>query len=164
MKLFDTNGDGFIAGAELDKAPGLKGALKPKLDANGDGKLAADEISARLQKYLDSKVAVVTCRCSVTLDGMPIEGATIKLVPEPFLATLLPAVATTDKQGVGTAQAQGTDLPGVNPGIYRVEISKVIGGKETLPARYNAETTLGGEIASDLDSLSEGLGFSLKSN
>ena len=38
MDLYDTDQDGFIDGAELDKVPGLKAALK-QVDTNGDGKI-----------------------------------------------------------------------------------------------------------------------------
>jgi len=42
MDLYDTDKDGFIDGAELDKVPGLKAALK-QVDTNGDGKIDAEE-------------------------------------------------------------------------------------------------------------------------
>lgn len=166
MELFDANKDGSIAGAEFDKAPGLKASLKPKLDSNNDGKASADEISARLQTYLDSKVAALSCRCEVHLDDQPLEGATVRLVPEGFLGSAVkPGVATSDKLGVAMAQTEDSKLPGLSPGIYRVEISKKdASGKEIIPARYNAQTTLGCEVASDLDSVSVGTVFKLKSS
>ncbi|MFM1904916.1 MAG: hypothetical protein RLZZ440_2816, partial [Planctomycetota bacterium] len=47
------------------------------------------------------------------------------------------------------------DLPdpslpgGVHFGLYRVRISKPVGGRETLPSRYNTETAIGQEISYD---------------
>ena len=38
----------------------------------------------------------------------------------------------------------------IRPGFYRVRISKVVDGKETVPAKYNTETILGHEEADDI--------------
>lgn len=164
MELFDANKDGNVAGPELDKAPGLKAALKPKLDTNGDGKASAAEVTARVQQYVDSRIAAMPCRCEIHLDDQPLEGATVRLIPEAFMgAGVKPASATSDKLGVAMAKTEGSSLPGVTPGIYRVEVSKMDGGREVVPARYNAQTTLGVEVASDLDPASQGAIFRLKS-
>ena len=42
MELFDADGDGFIANAELDECPGLKDGLKT-VDANEDGKITMED-------------------------------------------------------------------------------------------------------------------------
>ncbi len=49
------------------------------------------------------------------------------------------------------ALRRGADLkfPGLYPGVYRVKISKQLGGKEIVPKRYNGESELGKEIAPD---------------
>jgi hypothetical protein len=47
LELYDSDGDGFLEGAELDKVPGLKAALA-QVDANHDGKISAQEIDARI--------------------------------------------------------------------------------------------------------------------
>ena len=39
-------------------------------------------------------------------------------------------------------------------GLYKVRISKVIGGQETIPRKYNAETILGQELAPDVPEIS----------
>jgi hypothetical protein len=164
LATLDENKDGQIAGAELDKAPGLKAALKPRLDSNNDGKASADEITNRVQQYLNSRVASLPCRCEVLLDGKPVEGAVVRFIPEPFLGTALKtATGTTDALGVTMLRVEGSDLPGMSPGMYRVEISKPTGGADAIPAAYREKTTLGAEVANDLESLSSGVTFSLKS-
>ena len=34
-------------------------------------------------------------------------------------------------------------------GLYKVRISKIVNGKETIPSRYNADTIFGQEVAFD---------------
>jgi hypothetical protein len=43
-----------------------------------------------------------------------------------------------------------SDTPaGLALGLYRIRVSKMVDGKETIPARYNTETTLGQEVSMD---------------
>jgi hypothetical protein len=53
---------------------------------------------------------------------------------------------------------------GVHFGLYKVRISKLSNGQETLPARYNTETELGQEVSYDDPSMANNsMGFMLKS-
>jgi len=146
MELYDTDHDGFIDGAELDKVPGLKAALK-QVDTNGDGKISADEIAARIKVWKDSKIGRTTLSVPVTHNGAPLAGAKVRLVPESFLGSALhTAEGTTDKGGVARVSAQprdAGDVPGLSPGFYRVEITKE---GDNIPAKYNTATTLGLEV------------------
>jgi hypothetical protein len=80
----------------------------------------------------------------------PLAGAQLVFEPEAFLGADVPAAqATTDASGsasVSLAAEHLTDprYPGVAPGWYRVKSEG-----PALPPRYDAATTLGGEIASD---------------
>ena len=38
---------------------------------------------------------------------------------------------------------------GIQLGFFKIRVSKMVNGKETIPAKYNAETTLGQQIAGD---------------
>jgi hypothetical protein len=51
----------------------------------------------------------------------------------------------------------------VQPGLYRVEVSKMVNGKETIPSKYNTETTLGVEVAQESPAMIFGAHFDLKS-
>jgi hypothetical protein len=78
----------------------------------------------------------------------PVVDAVVKLVPEAFLGPgLTPATGTTDRAGLAVVSQAKTagDAPGVSPGFYRVEITK----ESEIPAKYNADTTLGIEVAAD---------------
>jgi uncharacterized protein (DUF2141 family) len=148
---YDVNGDGKLDAKELKKCPGLLDALK-RADANGDNMLDEAEIAARIEKWFAGNAAIVDALTQVTLDGKNLEGATVTYEPEEFLGPAFkPVSGTTDAHG--QASPTGADpnpkFNGLYPGVYRVKISKEVGGKEIVPKQYNAETELGKEIAPD---------------
>jgi hypothetical protein len=145
---YDRNGDGLLDAQELAHCPALKGSLK-EMDKDGDGKLAAQEISDRLTAYKNSNVARMSLSCEVTYRGEPLEGATVRLVPESFLGDAIkPITGTSDGGGFVDLKEEGASVPGVACGFYRVEVTRKDGsGKELVPKRYNAETILGQEVS-----------------
>jgi hypothetical protein len=145
---YDANHDGAISGTELDKCPALKSALK-HYDTNGDGKVTAATIADRIGLWQKSKAAVVTAGVVIRLDGRPLSGANVTLEPEKFLgANVQQAKGTTNSEGVASLDIDGKR--GANFGLYRVLVSKTEAGKDTIPARYNANTELGLEISPDM--------------
>jgi hypothetical protein len=105
-------------------------------------------------KAMQSGMTIVPCR--VTLDGQPLVDATVTLEPETFLGDeMKPAVGATNQSGatspaIPKEQRPDPKLPGgAQLGLYRVRISKIVNGKETIPARYNTETILGQEVSYD---------------
>jgi hypothetical protein len=170
MEQYDADGDGKVAGAELDKSPPLKTALA-RLDTDGDEGVSADEVAARVNAWKEMRTGLTSVRTHVNLDGQPLAGALITLEPESFLGdNIKPARGTTNIFGDISPCIAPEDLPdptlpgGAHFGLYRVRISKLVNGKETLPARYNSETTLGLEVSYDEAGLASGLKFDLKSN
>jgi hypothetical protein len=156
MELYDTNKDGFLDAKELEAVPGLRAAIK-KVDTNNDGKISAAEISVRIQSWADSNIGRKTLTCVVTHNGQRLIGATVKFVPEKFLGgDLKPAEGTTDAHGIARLMTAGTGQAtrGVSPGFYRVEITK---SGENIPLRYNTQTQLGQEVASDAAGIEIGL-------
>jgi hypothetical protein len=170
MEEYDTNHDGKVAGDELEKAPGLKAAL-PRLDTDKDGGVSADEVAARVNSWKAMESAMISVPCRVTLDGQPLVGATVTFEPEAFLGeNIKTAFSTTNAQGnvspiIPKEQRPDPTLPGgANLGLYKVRISKMVDGKETIPARYNTETTLGQEVSDDDPGMkSMNIKFDLKS-
>jgi len=155
ISRYDTDGNGAISGAELDASPPLKAAL-PRLDTDKDGGVTADEVSARVEAWKAMLTGLASFRCHVTLDGKPLAGARVVLEPEQFLGdNVKPASGETNQFGDVSPSVAPEDLPdpslpgGVHFGLYRVRITKPAGGRESLPARYNAETILGREVAYD---------------
>ena len=92
--MYDTNGDGSISGKELDKCPGIKGAIE-HYDIKHDGKITAAAIAVRIREWQETKLGTTATKVRVLLDGQPLEGATVTFEPEPFLG---PHVATASGQ------------------------------------------------------------------
>jgi hypothetical protein len=165
MEFYDANKDGKISGEELDKAPGLKAALKVMRTDMEKG-ITADQISLRVQKWIDSRIGRTSLHCMVTHNGQPLAGATVKFVPEKFLSDALTETASgvTNQNGMAMLSVPvqpGPDAlpPGLAPGIYRVEITK---DGENIPAKYNTETVLGQEISLDNLDMQMGIKYNLK--
>jgi hypothetical protein len=148
LATYDTNKDGLLDAKELEKCPALLGALD-ELDKNKDKKLSPDEITAALQEMRDSKIGILSVDCQLLLDGRPLRGATVRLVPEAFLgSSFKPAEGLSQDDGNVMFRTAGYDVDGVPCGFYRIEVSKKDpSGRELLPSRYNSATTLGWMIS-----------------
>jgi hypothetical protein len=154
IQLYDANMDGLLDAKELEQVPGLKAAMQ-QVDLNRDGKISADEISARIKNWADSKLGRMGVSCVVKHNGRPLPRATVKFIPEKFLGgDLKPAEGTTDEHGIARMSIAGSTQRGISPGFYRVEIS---GAGEAIPSRYNSETCLGQEVAHDAAGLNNGV-------
>ena len=168
VAAYDADGDGAIAGSELERAAPLKSSLDT-VDTNKDGKVTAEEITQRIEVWQTSRVGVLPLVSHVTLDGHPLDEATVTLVPAPFLGSnLKPATGVTDAIGMTSLTIDeefrvAPDVTGVQCGWYQVRISKQQDGQEMLASRYNSETTLGCEVAPDRSIVIKGLRMALTS-
>jgi hypothetical protein len=142
---YDTNRDGVIDREEAKRSPGLLYAFK-SFDKNGDGKLSSEELQSQMATYSDT--GAMSLNLTFLLDGNPLEGATVTCVPEKFMGpNYKPATGTTRSDGTVQPEATASGLPGMPYGVYRVEVSKKnAAGQETIPARYNTNTTFGVEL------------------
>lgn len=153
LELYDTDGDGVIAGKELDASPPLKNELA-LIDTDGDGGISADEIAARVDAWKAQKTGLLSLRGIVNLDGKPKEGLLVIYEPEPFVADYLSSGrGNTNRFGMFVVSVPKEDRPsadtpsGMPMGFYRVRVTSTAG--KSLPARYNTETTLGLEVSYD---------------
>jgi hypothetical protein len=147
---YDSNHDGFLDAEELEKSPALKSCLKV-WDKDADGKLSLDEVTEGLRPYDRTVIGITSVGCRVFLDDQPLPGATVTLVPEKFLGpNIKSASGVSGPDGRVPLTIEGEPLPGVHRALYRIVVSlKDSGGQETLPAKYNSQTTLGQQIAVD---------------
>ncbi len=164
LQQYDKDGDGLIKGQELSKAPALKAAIE-NLDTNDDGGVSADEITARVKAWQKSNVGKTSLSCTVTYRGGPLQGATVKFVPEKFLGDeIQTATGETDQSGVAVLSVpldpdRPGDVSGVQCGLYRVVITKQ---NTNIPAKYNTQTILGQEVADDCPQVRRGIKFRLE--
>lgn len=158
---YDTNGDGQLDGEEVEKCAPLKNEdVFKRIDADGDGKLTAKEIAARIEAYLSSGSTIVTGTTLVKMDGKALKGATVIFEPEEFLGTAFkPCEGITDEQGYASLKGPNQQYPGIYLGLYRVKITKP-GLK--IPSRYNTDTELAYEAADDVGGVGS-IEFHLKS-
>ena len=153
MQQLDGNQDGKLDKGELKQSPGLLKSQK-LIDTDKDGALSTEELQRRLQAYIDEQLAIVKQPIKILRGGRPVRGATVELVPETFMAEIVePATGETDGDGVVRPSIEldpeltkwGTG--GFRSGVYRVKVSKKDqAGKETIPSKYNEQTTLGIEV------------------
>jgi hypothetical protein len=155
--MYDKDGDGALAGSELDAVPGIKKNLS-RYDSNGDSRVSRDEIAERLNNWSKQQLAIMGCSYVVTLDGQPLADAEITLVPEPYLGpNVKPASGVTAPNSIARMSHADEDLPksangrpiaGVKGGTYKVQVTHPA---RKIPAKYNTATELGEEIAYDIN-------------
>ena len=147
MAQYDTNGDGAVGGGELQKAPSLAAAFG-RLDTDGNGRVSGEEVAARVRFWAARKLGRISTQCLITRNGQPLEGVTVTYEPEEFLSgSISGGSGVTNKQGLAVISVPGVTSPGVPCGLYLVKVTKLEGGRETIPAKYNSETILGREIS-----------------
>lgn len=161
MNMGDTNKNGTLEAQELAQFPSLTAALT-RMDTNQDQAITVAELTSRLESYV-SDAASSQVSFAFMLNGQPLEGAQVELVPEPFFADGLKRISgTTGNFGSFQPTQEGLSAPGVYHGLYRLEVSlKDAAGNEQLPARYNTASTMGVEIAVDNPALEHTTQFEL---
>jgi hypothetical protein len=145
---YDSNKDRKLSRDELKKCPGLLSSIKD-FDQDGDGSISGDELKSKLQEIQGTGPALVEVSCVVTRSGRPVEGATVKMVPESFLGeTFQPATGVTARNGTAFPSVAQETMPkeyrgrlqGIPIGIYRVEVTHPT---VAIPPKFNTQTELG---------------------
>jgi hypothetical protein len=154
IRLYDKDQDANLNEAELAACPAITIA---RYDANRDRRVSQEEIAQRLQQIYAAGIGVMEVHGSVTRGGRPLEGATVKFVPEPFLGDAIqPASGTTDASGAVNPTIPVDQLPqnlrGVSlmqAGLYRVEIEHPsLSGAANKPLGFEVDpTNRGGNTA-----------------
>jgi hypothetical protein len=148
VRKLDINKDGKLSVTELNNCPGLKAAI-PRLTTDAQGYFTANSITQRIEQWQESKYGLLKIVCVVTHNGMPLEDAYVRFIPEDFLGDMIGiSSGTTNNEGIVLfiAKFLDTEMVGVPLGFYRVSITKP--GLD-IPKKYNIETVLGIEVAPD---------------
>jgi len=161
MELYDTDQDGELNQSEMESVPALLNALA-EIDTDSSGTISEAEIRSRVEYFVQTRTGRISIACRVVHGGRPIPNAIVTFEPEPFIADMIePATGSTMRDGMAMMHVEDNQ-GGVQPGFYKVRITRLsASGRETLPAKYNNETTLGQEITTGSLALSEGLVFEL---
>jgi hypothetical protein len=130
IELYDKDGNGSLNQTELAGSPGILAALT-RYDTDGNREVSKDEIESRLKSMFSGSGAPwFTVNCQIIQTGRPLPGATVRFVPEPFLAeSLHPASGTTDGEGRVNPAVADENLPEdqkglllMQPGVYRITV------------------------------------------
>lgn len=163
LEIHDADADGSISASELESSPGLSYAAK-RADSSGDGALDKAELAAMVEAWNEKSTGLIEVRGNVSYKKRPLQGAAVRLEPEPFLEGIVEmAVGVSDEFGdfylsVPKDKRPIADAPpGVQLGLYRVVVSKSKDGNETLPSKYNTETVLGQEVSFGDPGVSNGM-------
>ena len=150
MAQADADGDGIVERGELSRLGALVKAVNG-LDADRDGGVSAAELRQWLDQVKESRIAITSFAGEVRHQKRPLANAKVRLVPEPFMGDgVRAAEGTTDVDGHFTVTIPDSKYPGVNCGLYRVEITGQGNDGQPLPAKYNAQTTLGIAVGGSL--------------
>jgi hypothetical protein len=157
---YDQDDDGLLSKQELEHCPAILLRME-RFDADQDNSVSAAEIAERIRKWQKIRVALLPLGVRITLNGRPLSGAEVRLIPEEFLGdSIQPASGTTDATGMCTPAISADKLPedltdfrGVHLGLYQVEV--------THPTKKLGDQRLGTEI--DHTDQWNGIRFDLKS-
>lgn len=145
MTDLDKDSDGLLSESELKSAPGLESCTKI-LDKDGNGQLSREEIEDRIKLYRESQTGLISFACVIKWQNKPLNGAEVKLVPEPFLGGMVEAATgKSSRDGSVFFKVPSAPVPGVaQVGMYTVEVTS---SSVKIPSKYNTETTLGVEVS-----------------
>jgi hypothetical protein len=130
IELYDKDGNAALNQTELAASPGILAALA-RYDTDGNREVSKAEIELRMKSMFSSSGAPwIAVQCQIMQNGRPLSGATVRFVPEPFLAdSLQPASGVTDAEGYVNPKVAEEELPEdqkslsiMQPGVYRVEV------------------------------------------
>lgn len=151
---YDTSSDGYLDMSEMEACPALLDALKNHIDKDKDERVSKDELVNRFTMWAQGSVGAAYLACRITKNGAPVQGAVVKLIPDPcFQGVIQPAEGITRSNGRASMAMDSSYLPddlknvsAVQQGLYRIEITHP---SMAIPAQYNTDSKLGVEVSSE---------------
>ncbi|MCA9260926.1 MAG: hypothetical protein KDA61_17045 [Planctomycetales bacterium] len=126
MELYDSDSDGVLSAAELEKAPSLN-----YVASAGSGSLTRDQLTETLAALFGAtSTGPEGYSCVIVSRGRPLSSAQVTFKPAEFLAGSLPeAKGTTDASGRADMSVASEQLPEasrgypvVYPGLYQIVV------------------------------------------
>jgi hypothetical protein len=164
VQQYDSKHLGHLDAEESGKSGAIM-ALRADLGLTAGAPLTEEQLAERARTWLQARAARVVPIVTVDLDGKALGGATVTFQPEEFMGSdYHPASVTTGAAGQGVVSGDDPACPGLYQGLYRIQVSKVVNGQETIPARYNSKTELGAEVGPSIARRGGSLSLHLKSH
>lgn len=149
MELYDADKDDRLSAAELKNCPPLASAIK-RIDTNGDGVIARDELQARFEA-LETQSDLVAVQIRVTSGRQPLADAVVTLTPEAFMGDGLQSYSgTTSATGDCYPTGESVELPGVPRGFYQVKIQQAAQGIDVTRANEISDDSSRNRLQIDL--------------
>ncbi len=142
--LADRDRNGECSRDELTVVPGLnlKEALE-EIDRDKNGRLSEQELFGWLEGLQGSKVAVFPCPVCILLNGKPLPGVRVQIVPDPCMGNNVKAAeGITDEAGMASLRIPSVPF-GAHGGIYRLQITGKDTAGQPIASKYNTQTSLG---------------------
>lgn len=161
MNLYDEDSDGELSKSELKKCASLAGALD-EIDTDSSGTISEEEVKSRIEYIMEGRDGRISIACFVVKGSTPFTGATVTFEPEPFMGDVIESASGETNQGGMAVIGIDDELGNVQPGFYKVRISRMSqSGKEQIKKKYNEETIYGQEVTSGSIQLSQGIRYSI---
>ena len=140
---YDTKHLGYLDAEESRKSAAIMD-LRKDLGLLAGEPLKEEQLAERAKVWLGGASPRVLPNVGVYLDGKSLDGATVTFEPESCMGSDYHTCSgTTGRSGRCFVRGDDPAFPGLYSGLYRIRVSKLVGGRETLPERYNSKTELG---------------------
>lgn len=136
IRLYDANGDGSLDEQEISACPAMKQA-RERYDKDGNGRISLEEIAQHLEQIYSAGVGFLDVQCTTLRNGRPLAGATVRFTPEPFLGDeIQTAFGKTGEDGIATLSISVDKLPDRlrNASLMQAGLYRVVVEHPSLPA------------------------------
>ena len=145
MEAYDKDGNGALSAEELKQSPPLL-ANATQIDTDRDHAISLAELTGRMEG-IAAGALYIGLSVRITDQGRPVEGATLTLIPEPFMGDAYPKFSgTSGPGGYCPTTSEGAQLPGAPACWYRAEVTKPGAGTPVVKGLEISSDTTGNRV------------------